>query len=134
MHPCHHSISSARKFGGLASDYAAIHDWFDASKEFLADFRHRALRHHAQGIFECERRFGSTIVNSDGKTVPVRYIGEQHVREDCGRIPSLQDWLLRIQHEPWMHRAPQEVDADIRTESAPQVQVNLTPPIVILTP
>tara|TARA_R110000851_G_scaffold59299_2_gene137222 strand:+ start:1232 stop:1480 length:249 start_codon:yes stop_codon:yes gene_type:complete len=33
----------------------------------------------------------------------VRWIGEQHIREDCqGRIPSMADWLRRIQPEPWM--------------------------------
>ena len=63
------------------------------------------MRHHAEGIFEAERHFGVTIKNSDGKSVPVRYIGEQHVQEDCGgRIPSLCEWLSRIQPEPWMAR------------------------------
>ena len=51
-HPLHHAESSARKFGGVPSDYQDIHDWFDASKEHLALFTHRALRHHAQGLFE----------------------------------------------------------------------------------
>ncbi len=43
-HPLHHAESSARKFGGVQSDYQAVHDWFDASKEHLALFTHRALR------------------------------------------------------------------------------------------
>ena len=102
-HPLHHAESSARKFGGRASDYQAIHDWFDASKAHLALFTHRALRHHTQGIFEAERVFGRVVTNSAGRDVPVRWIGEQHVWEDCqGRIPSLADWLMRIQPEPWM--------------------------------
>jgi len=54
-HPIKHAESSARKFGGKAEDYLAIHNWFDESKAFLSDFRHRALRHHAEGIFLCER-------------------------------------------------------------------------------
>lgn len=57
---------------------------------------------NAEGIFAAERQFGINITNSEGKLVPVRYIGEQHVREDLGRIPSLQDWLLNIQPQPWM--------------------------------
>lgn len=58
----------------------------------------------AFGIFEAERVFGVTIQNSDGKTVPVRFIGEQHVREDCGGvIPSAQDWLRLIPSKPWMN-------------------------------
>ena len=50
-HPFKHAESSARKFGGKAEDYLAIHNWFDESKSFFTDFRHRALRHHAEGIF-----------------------------------------------------------------------------------
>lgn len=102
-HPLHHAQSSARKFGGVAADYQAIHDFFDATKAHLGVFTHRALRHHTLGIFEAEERFGTAIVNSAGREVPVRFIGEQHVREDCqGRIPSVGDWLTRIAPAPWM--------------------------------
>jgi len=101
----HHAASSARLYGGRPEDYQAIHDWFDASKESMGDFRHRAVRHHAEGIFECERAFGVTITNSAGRKIPVRLIGEQHVKEDCGgRIPSRKDWLGRIQPEVWMSK------------------------------
>ncbi len=55
MHPIHHAESSARKYGGKAEDYLDIHKWFDGSKEHMADFRHRALRHHSEGIFAAER-------------------------------------------------------------------------------
>ena len=104
-HTYFHAESSARKWGGKAEDYLDIHDWFDATKETMCDFRHRALRHHSQGIFEAERTFGTTITNSDGKKVPVRYIGEQHVMEDCGgRIPTVADWLGNIKGEGWMMR------------------------------
>ena len=72
-------------------------------KRFLSDFRHRALRHHAEGIFLCEKVFGVTITNSEGKAVPVRYVGEQHVKEDLGRIPSAQDWLVQIRPQRWMY-------------------------------
>lgn len=102
-HPYHHAQSSARRFGGVPADYEAIHTWFDATKELVPDFRHRALRHHTHGIFEAERVFGTTITNSDGRQIPVRFIGEQHVREDCaGLIPTPADWLRTIRHEPWM--------------------------------
>jgi hypothetical protein len=102
-HPLKHAESSARKFGGTAEAYLPIHNWFDESKAFLADFRHRALRHHAEGIFLCERIFGVAITNSEGKQVPVRYIGEMHVKEDLGRIPTAQDWLSQIKPERWMY-------------------------------
>jgi hypothetical protein len=105
MHPNHHALTTVKKWGGKVEDYTAIHDWFDATKEVFADARHRALRHHSQGIFECERVFGHMIVNSDGREVPVRYIGEQHVKEDCGGyIPTVKDWFENITIKSWMNR------------------------------
>jgi len=98
-----HAQSSAQRFGGKPEDYLPIHDWFDESKAFLADFRHRALRHHAEGIFLCEEIFGVSFTNSEGKEIPVRYVGEQHVKEDLGRIPTAQDWLTQIKPERWMY-------------------------------
>jgi hypothetical protein len=50
-HPYHHCLSSIRKWGGEIADYLPLHSWFDQSKSIAADFRHRALRHHAEGIF-----------------------------------------------------------------------------------
>ncbi len=81
-HSYHHAVSSARRFGGLPADYQAVHDWLDGSKEIIADFRHRALKHHAKGCFAAEALFGTTICNSAGRTVPVRLIAEQHILED----------------------------------------------------
>ncbi len=104
-HPYHHALSSVRQFGGTIDDYLALHSWFDESKQIVADFRHRALRHHAEGIFMAERLFGTTLTLSTGRIVPVRWIGEQHVREDLGRIPSFADWVRAIRPEPWMGRA-----------------------------
>lgn len=101
-HPWHHAESSARRWGGKPEDYLPVHNFFDSSKSHLANFRHRALRHHTLGIFQAEEHFGPTIRNSDGKEVPTRLIGEQHVREDCGRIPTLADWLGKIPGERWM--------------------------------
>jgi hypothetical protein len=51
-----------------------------------------------------ETLFGATIVNADGRTVPVRLVGEQHVREDLGTIPSFADWARLIQLMPWILR------------------------------
>lgn len=105
-HPYIHSQSSARVFGGCPEDYLPVHEWLDASKEHFCDFRHRAVRHHAEGVFEAERVFGVVIVNSDGNPVPTRYVAEQHVREDCaGRVPTLAEWLSQIQVQPWMARS-----------------------------
>lgn len=110
-HPYHHAISSAKKYGGQAADYLAIHQWFDESKMIIANFRHRALRHHAEGCFMCERIFGTYITNSDGKQIPVRFIAEQHVIEDLGFIPSFADWVKEIPSTKWMIRGhPLDID------------------------
>ena len=109
-HPIRHAESSARKFGGRSEDYLLIHNWFDESKAFLPDFRHRALRHHAEGIFLCERIFGVAVTNSEGKQVPVRYIGEQHVEEGLRRIAMAKDWLSQIKPAHWMYGQRLEQD------------------------
>lgn len=101
-HPFYHAQSSVRKYGGSINDYLPIHNWFDASKSHIGDVRHRALRHHSEGIFLCEQIFGVTILNSDGRSVPVRFIGEQHVVEDLGRIPTPSEWLSEMSIKPWM--------------------------------
>jgi hypothetical protein len=94
-----------KKWGGAVEDYIAIHSWFDESKKILADFRHRALRHHAEGIFMAESVFGQTVTLSTGRPLPTRWIGEQHVREDLGFIPSFADWARLIRPVAWMGRA-----------------------------
>lgn len=104
-HPYHHALSSVKKWGGTVDDYIRIHAWFDFSKSIIADYRHRALRHHAEGIFQAEVEFGPTITLSTGRIIPTRWVGEQHVREDLGRIPSFADWVRAIRPEKWMGRA-----------------------------
>lgn len=117
-HPYHHALSSVKKWGGVPEDYQHLHDWFDESKSHLADFRHRALRHHSEGIFMLEQIFGTTITNSNGRVVPVRFIGEQHVMEDCGWIPTVADWLKCIQAEPWMKRVGRNLSKELQTEKS----------------
>lgn len=118
MHPLEHAQSSAKKFGGTPEDYLPIHDWFDASKAHLSDVRHRAARHHGEGIFIAEQIFGHVITNSAGRTVPVRYIGEQHVREDLGWIPTLADWLKNMTVQPWMQRSGTKVSKTLSLSDA----------------
>ena len=52
--------------------------------------------------FLCEQIFGVTLTNSADRKVPVRTIGEQHVQEDLGWIPSASDWLKEIKPKAWM--------------------------------
>jgi hypothetical protein len=102
MKPFIHARSSAAKFGGTPSDYIKIHEYFDSTKSSHADVRHRAILHTAFGIYLVADVFGHHITNSDGKTVSVRDIGEQHVMEDLGRIPSMSDYLNHMTIEDWM--------------------------------
>jgi hypothetical protein len=95
-----------------------LHAWFDESKQIIADCRYRALRHHAEGIFMLETIFGTTVTLSTGRVVPTRWVGEQHVREDLGRIPSFADWVRAIRPEPWMGRATL-IEEDTRPEASP---------------
>lgn len=99
-----HAKSSVKKFGGCVDDYIAIHEWFDATKAWVCHSKHRLFRHHSEGIFECENVFGLTIITSDGKTVYTRYVGEQHVREDCnGYVPTAKEWIDGLSNPPiWM--------------------------------
>jgi hypothetical protein len=106
--PWIHAESSAKRFGGKPEDYIEIHNFMDSSKSAFPDNRHRALTHNAWFIGPdgpLERAFGVTITNSDGKSVSVRDIGEQHVLEDFGNryIPSAQDFLAAMEFEPWMN-------------------------------
>jgi uncharacterized protein DUF6915 len=110
-HPYHHALSSVRKWGGVIEDYQPIHDWFDASKMIIADFRHRALRHHAEGIFLAETIFGATITLSTGRVIPLAPISltcrscrrNQHAAASqgegaacCGPVLSPQRCFLLI--------------------------------------
>jgi hypothetical protein len=42
--------------------------------------------------------------NSDGKEIPVRWIAEEHIRQDCGFIPTVKDWCSNIELQKWMGR------------------------------
>ena len=96
-HPLEHAKSSVRRWGGQVSDYQLIHEWFDETKAWIGHSKHRMFRHHSEGIFECEKVFGPSFVNSDGRTVYTRYVGEQHVKEDCnGYIPTAKEWVDNI--------------------------------------
>lgn len=102
MKPHLHAKLSVKKYGGKQEDYLAVHEFFDSSKIAVPDMRHRAMLHSAWGIYLVEKVFGSYIINSDKKQVSVRDIGEQHVFEDLGFIPTMQDWLDTMPIENWM--------------------------------
>lgn len=92
-HPIHHTENSIKLFGGREADYFPTHHWLDATKECFADCRHRALRHHDDGIKWASEMF----------PVVKTAVMEQHIREDCGgRIPSIHDWAAELKVQDWM--------------------------------
>ena len=96
MHPYHHALSSARRYGGAAEDYLPLHNWFDATKANMSFFTHHALRHHYEGVREAVHVFGGHIANTEGTSVAVETISLQHFVEDMSIIPSAADWLQYI--------------------------------------
>ncbi len=115
--PYIHAKSSARRFGGKPEDYEEIHNLMDSSKASFPLNSHRCLTHqswfisvilerikfHNSAPCTPDNRF-PLIINSDGKEVSVRDIGEQHILEDFkGRfIPTVADYLNNLEFQPWM--------------------------------
>jgi hypothetical protein len=104
MTPYKHAESTVAKYGGAPEDYILIHDWFDETKAFTGNWTHRALRHHSAGIQWAIEKFGHAIKNSKGQMIPTKMIAEQHITEDCGFIPTPQDYLSVLIKHPveWM--------------------------------
>lgn len=111
MKPFLHARGSVRRWGGKPEDYLPIHDFVDSSKAAMPDLRHRALYHHALGCFLVERIFGHTLTNSDGREVSTRDVAEQHIIEDMGFLPSVEDWIDGLPMQTWhggLHRIPKD--------------------------
>jgi hypothetical protein len=102
MKPHLHAKISVKTHGGKLEDYMAIHEFIDHSKSSVADVRHRAMLHSAWGIYLVGQVFGELMTNSDGKLIAVRDIAEEHVLQDLGFIPTMQDWLEKMPIEGWM--------------------------------
>lgn len=102
MKPLIHAKLSVKKYGGVLEDYLPIHDFIDSSKISVPDVRHRAMLHSSWGIFLAERVFGVYITNSDKKHVSVRDLAEEHVLQDLGFIPTMEDWLNEMPIKEWM--------------------------------
>lgn len=96
-HSYYHAKSSERKFGVPCEDALPIHNWFDGTKSIRADFRHRALRHHKQGVV-----LASKIFKNWNFDVSIEKIGEQHMKEDFLIYPDAKQWYESFEVEPWM--------------------------------
>ena len=97
-----HARVHSKKYGGVPDDYVDIDDFIDSSKQAVADVRHRAILHSAFGCFIVEKVFGRTRVNSDGKTYSPRDVAEDHIQQDLGFIPSMNDYLQNMTVQEWM--------------------------------
>ena len=102
MKPLIHSKSSVRKYGGVVEDYLPIHDFMDSTKSAFPDVRHRAILHSAFGCYIVEKVFGTYFKNSQGKDGSVRDVAEDHIIEDLGFIPTMENYLNNMQMQPWM--------------------------------
>jgi hypothetical protein len=102
MKPLIHAKISVKKYGGVVEDYLPIHDFIDSSKISVPDVRHRAMLHSSWGIFLTEKFFGTYITNSENKQVSVRDLAEDHVLQDLGFIPTMEDWLKEMPIQGWM--------------------------------
>jgi hypothetical protein len=66
-----------------------------------------------------ETIFGPTISLSTGRVIPTRWVGEQHVQQDLGFIPSFAHRMRAIRPLPWMGRAGRLEDRPHRAETLP---------------
>jgi hypothetical protein len=101
MNSLYHAKSAAHKWGGTYLDYIDIEEFIDSSKKIIGDHRHRALYHHTEGVWLCQRIFGR-VIHIGQKEVPVRLIAEQHIIEDLGWLPSPHDYWQNMELKTWM--------------------------------
>lgn len=59
-----------------------------------------------------------TITLRNGRQVPIRFLAEQHVIEDCGFIPSLEAYLGEMPKHPWMYRGASPLSKLIDNDQA----------------
>ncbi len=102
MKPLVHAKLSVVKFGGTIDDYIDIHEFLDSSKAHVPDMRHRAILHNSFGAYIAQELFGIYRTNSNGKDYQVRDICENHILEDLGFIPTVQDYLGDMPMYDWL--------------------------------
>ena len=102
MKPLLHANLSVKKYGGVVEDYLPIHNFIDSSKASHPDVRHRAILHSSFGCYIVEQVFGVYITNSKNKRVCVRDIAEEHILQDLGFIPTVENYLNNMKIQDWM--------------------------------
>jgi len=99
--------ASAQKYGGSPDSYLCVHAFLD---QVGNDLPGMAIRHHGEGIFLAERKFGVAVTNSQGREVPVRFLGEFHMMLHFRKIPTVTDWLYSILLQDWMRGAGENLE------------------------
>lgn len=102
MKPYLHGRIHAKKYGGTSEDYSDIDDFIDSSKSSVPDIRHRAIFHSSFGCYVVEQMFGRTRINSDGKEYSPRDVAEDHILQDLGFIPTMEQYLNNMSIQAWM--------------------------------
>jgi len=102
MKPLLHAKISAKKYGGTPDDYLPIHNFIDSSKATYANVKHRAILHSSFGIYLAEQVHGTYFTNSAGKDVSTRDIAEEHIIQDLGFIPTVEQYLENMTLQGWM--------------------------------
>lgn len=114
--PYKHSENSVKRWGGKVEDYLPIHKFLDSTKLHLETWQHRAILHNTWGVGVCEQVFGEVIENSEGKIIEVRYIAIYHIKEDCGYVPTIKEWLFDLRPKKFSLNFKLERD-DNKTET-----------------
>jgi hypothetical protein len=99
MKPLQHAKGTEVRHGGTWLDYIKVHSFIDSSKATFATTAHRALLHNQLGLELAVRIHGPVITNSDGVALDTRQIVIEHLEEDVGMVPTLDQWLAGIPEE-----------------------------------
>lgn len=129
-----HSLLSEKKFGGKPEDYYEIHKFMDSSKLFYFQVKHRMLLHHTFGIEICIRFFGDYIQNSSSKTILVRDIAAEHIKEDLfGKVPTMTEWFSKNKNlNQFITAIPETLDEELNTFiQTPFLQSNIKASLII---
>ncbi|WP_230656751.1 DUF6915 family protein [Psychrobacter sp. I-STPA10] len=102
MNSIKHAQISSRRRGGQPSDYIAIHQFIDSTKNLCSDNRHRIF-HTLWAVNEIVLpMFGHTLINSDGVEVDIKDVCEKdHLLVDFRHrfIPTIGDFVQAIHTE-----------------------------------
>jgi hypothetical protein len=112
----HHFLDSSKVAWGDQRHRAVLHHSFGiyvAEQLFGAQEEVRLLRRALARVPQWLQRLlrlpipattPVTLTLRSGKQVPIRLVAEQHVKEDCGFVPSVEAYLRTMPAEPWMRR------------------------------